>query len=174
MPEQAWTPVPTFFSGEELTCLYNHAKEIRANDVLEIGTYCGAATAELLAGSTGLVFSVDPLTHASIPLGIQESWIHCLLGQYPARLIFIPAPSHTLIWRRKVSIVMIDGDHAPMAVARDIRMFAPMVQDGGSLILDDMHDEGVRTAWNYHLKTDRATTWTKLRDGKLQIWRKGK
>jgi hypothetical protein len=163
---------PTFFGSVEIEKIGNHCKSSGTQDVLEIGTYCGAATKALLQNSSGLVVSVDPLYHPSIKVHQQQWWIEKLAKEYPNRFIFIPAASHDVIWRRPISLLMIDGDHRPSTVIRDLRLFCPFVRFEGSVILDDMNHTPVREMWEYYTQIDQSSRWEQLCNGKLQIWRR--
>jgi predicted O-methyltransferase YrrM len=166
---------PGFINHEEWETIRDHCQSAKIKDVLEIGTYCGKATSALLRGSTGLVFSVDPLAHPAVKTPIQAHWIRKLAEEFRDRLVFIPAWSHQLVWERPVSLVMLDGDHRRSSVIKDLRMLCPAITEGGSLILDDAAEDPVREMWEYYRSVDRKHTWTRLKgDRKLQIWRKKK
>lgn len=106
-------------------------------DVLEIGTYCGLSTECLLNHVDGMVFSVDPLDRAPPRHPDAVKWIRRLTTAFPEKLVFIPAFSGELIWRRPIDVLFIDGDHDYDAVLIDLERFVPYLLKGGLLILDD-------------------------------------
>lgn len=165
---------PTFMRPEELDQIVEHCKTSGAKDVLEIGTYCGAATRALLRGCSGTVFSCDPMIHPSVQKHHQEKWIRYLTKEFPDRFVFFPCFSHELIWSREISILMVDGDHRPSSVIKDLRLFCPFIEEGGTVILDDANQQEVSGMWEYYRTINKTHSWKSLRDGKLQIWRKHK
>jgi predicted O-methyltransferase YrrM len=146
-------------------------------DTLEIGTFCGLTTQTLLKCVKGTVFSVDPLSRKPPNDPDAHRWIGKLAIEYPKKLIFFPALSTELIWRRPIDVLFIDGDHSFEAVTDDLERFVPFLLEDGLLILDDFNTEDVSSALNHYCNRYRKcqADLTKVsQHGKLAAFRNGR
>ena len=115
-------------------------------NILEIGVREGCSTASFLLGleySGGHLYSVDIEAAPGELFAGHPNWTFIQAdSQKPETLLPQLAGVH-------FDILFIDGDHSYEAVANDLKNYAPLVKDGGKIILHDVlsaYDPGVRQA----------------------------
>jgi predicted O-methyltransferase YrrM len=134
----------------EAELLYELAKSVRTGCIVEVGSYRGRSTTALalgsLAGNQVPVYSIDPHETFVGPFGGKFGPID--RGYYMQRMVelglfhivhLINLSSDYLTggWPMPVDLLWIDGDHSYDAVARDFRVWASRLSNGGHLVFDD-------------------------------------
>jgi len=126
----------------------------RPKVVLEIGTKFGGSLYLLAraAPSDALLVSIDIPHGYHVSLGVlYRSFAH---GRQRVRLV--RADSHdaatlrrvkTILRRRQVDLLHIDGDHTAEGVRADYAMYGPLVRSGGLIAFHDLVLPGVAALW---------------------------
>lgn len=111
--------------------LYGLAVALKPKVIVEIGCQFGLSTRMFLAtGAEVHSYDVDLQCgdlHLSLPVEWQKNW-H-----------FHPGKSQE-IEPRGCDLLYVDGDHSYEAVVSDMARHAPLVRDGGLVVLDDYHE----------------------------------
>lgn len=123
-------------AGHELF-LFNLTRETRAQEVLEIGLGMANTTLTFLlalqeTGGRLTTIEIAPLPEAIArieTIGLQDHWVlvqgasQCVRGQFPPDF--------------RVDILFIDGNHSYNQCKLDYKLYAPLVREGGYIILHD-------------------------------------
>ena len=165
---EGWT------SPEKANCIAAMVVALRPRVSLEIGTWYGKGLVTLgLAHQFigyGRAYGVDPYRaeesiKGQIHKDDQKYWGNvnheqayqaCLKHindfgiQNTAKLIRQSSDEFQITER--IGLLRVDGNHGPQAL-RDVRRYAPMVEYGGLIILDDLHWSG--------LAVEQAADWLK-------------
>ena len=131
-------------------------------EVLEIGSFKGKSTvilakAAALAGGSGKIHAVDPMTAPSETdpdlRGDESSFTdfqkNLKAHQVADRVEFHQTFSHELAktWNRPLRLLWIDGDHTYRGTKLDFNGFAPFLADGAIVAIHDVlheFDGGIR------------------------------
>jgi predicted O-methyltransferase YrrM len=138
-----------------------HAVDLRATRILEVGAFKGQTTAvlsDVAAAHGGYVVAIDPMIWSSTPAYFGE-WIDGMLhptsyekafwknvnarGHGNVRLIKALSTDPELLASRdqdlaEFDLVFIDGDHTHEIVMQDIANWGSRVRPGGRLLLHDV------------------------------------
>ncbi len=115
---------------------------------LEIGSYLGASAAVLAEamrwaghGDAGRVFCIDTWQNDAMTEGQRDTYEEFLrnTADWPGLIVPIRGASTEvdLPTQQSMDLVFIDGDHSYEAARADVERFAPMVADGGRLVMHD-------------------------------------
>lgn len=114
--------------------------------IVEIGAYQGRSTCYLASGATHTkIISIDPHGLEGSEHGrdgrfagddVREVYLKNIDGYdnvVPVRARSQDADLPT----EPIGLLWIDGDHSLAAVSEDVRRFAPLVESGGHIVIDD-------------------------------------
>lgn len=171
---------PTWRNSEQLRWIT--ALSVDKGDALEIGTFGGAGSRALLAGVSGLVFSIEPLGYSpeneeEMEVAAHQLTDHIeeLAAEFPHRFIHIAGRSEHQVWARPIDVLMIDGDHSYQGVADSAARFATHINRGGVVFVDAYDHPNkpeVKPAWDAFMKTS-PHTWQSLGSVRnLFAWRR--
>lgn len=117
---------------------------------LEVGSGLGGSLACLAVNPDIALTAIDPyvpydeLTHAGVASGHQEGdeavfWETANHYNYQSRTRLLKLPSHEAAGclPGQLDLVLIDGNHTEAVVEEDLRLYWPMVRDGGLLVGHD-------------------------------------
>jgi predicted O-methyltransferase YrrM len=145
----------------EKVVIRQHAVDLRATRILEVGAFKGQTTAVLsdaAAAHGGYVVAIDPMVWSSTPAYFGE-WIDGILhptsyekafwrnvnarGHGNVRLVKALSTDPELLANRdrelaEFDLVFIDGDHTHEIVMQDIANWGSRVRTGGRLLLHDV------------------------------------
>jgi predicted O-methyltransferase YrrM len=138
---------------EEANLLYELARRISDNSILEIGSYRGRSTVALgcgsLDGSQVPVFAIEPHEDFIGVLGAEfgpedrAAFYKAMLdtGCYKiVRLVNLSSDFVAPQWQSKISLLFIDGDHAFTAVKKDFECWYPHLIKGALIAFHDSKD----------------------------------
>ena len=129
--------------------------------ILELGCYAGRTTRVLLEASSpcgSLVVAVDPLArNRHMPTWPTPGAVHVdtlahmrrLVAENANRLIVFQGWAEEIagLFRAPIDALIIDTEHSYDPTIRQVDVFAPLVRDGGVIILDDYDLEPVASGW---------------------------
>jgi predicted O-methyltransferase YrrM len=145
-----------WLSDEEGQWLYFEARGVPVTGtIVEIGSYYGKATAQLMRGSQNgngaPVYTIDPHTGGTdayrrqalygqknlwtFPM-FRENLQACGLWEYVRPLVMTSAQA-VFIWGGWIDLLFIDGDHTYEVVHQDLRDWLPYVRPGGKVAVHD-------------------------------------
>jgi hypothetical protein len=138
---------------EEANLLYELARRISDNRILEIGSYRGRSTVALgcgsLDGSQVPVFAIEPHEDFKGVLGAKfgpedrAAFYKAMLvtGCYKiVRLINLSSDLVAPHWQSKIGLLFIDGDHTFEAVKKDFECWYPYLVNGALIAFHDSKD----------------------------------
>jgi predicted O-methyltransferase YrrM len=156
---------PGFLDPEEGRRLYDLARDAAAiGPCLEIGSYCGLSTLYLGAAcreQAGVLFSVDHHGGSEEQQPGEEYFDPALFDERAGRVDTFPVFRRTLAaagltetvvplvcssrlaaraWATPLSLVFIDGGHAPETVFDDYCAWTAHLRPGGLLLIHDLFD----------------------------------
>lgn len=142
-----WTfpaPVKGWFSLIEGQTLANYAAGRRC---LEIGAFCGKSTI-CMAQTAAEVITIDPLDGRSVGRDARDTEVELLanLREYgvrdKVRVLKGTTEEHAPHLAGKFGLIFIDGDHHTDAVALDVKLTLPLLEDGGIMAFHDGAEPG--------------------------------
>lgn len=124
--------------------LYHVSLNEKPNLTVELGCCTGGSTSYLAAGSSGKVISID--------IAIQEG-ARSRLAVFPnVELIEAdtrePGTAELIASRGPIDILFIDTDHTAEQVTIEMSLFAPLVKEGGIILLDDVRMNSMPQWWD--------------------------
>ncbi len=149
---QKINPIQGWSSKDELKCLFELSSRCKSKS-LEIGAFCGRTTAAIGLGrelnpieSSKIHVVVDHFicTNPDAPDNIEKTFrtniqnlhlIDITVNLFPisSRQAF-PELEHD-----SFGLIFIDGNHEYKSVLEDLSLYAPLVEQGGILVLHDYH-----------------------------------
>lgn len=149
---------------EEALCLYRAAQQFRGGLALEIGSFKGLSTVMLVSGlANGTLISIDPhegvrdTTSETPPEDFTLAAFHSVLRsvQMDELVAVLPTTSlraiglvRRLLHDRMLDLLFIDGSHRYEDVLADLRLYVPLLKQGGTLVMDDLGYGTVGKAWS--------------------------
>lgn len=129
---------------EELIEVYNTAKKVKGL-ILEIGSYRGVSTIMLAKGSNQKVIAVDPfIAHGEINDNLNNFLNNIKKYGVNDQIDLRQSFSKDVSIPGVISLLLIDGDHTYEGVKHDYLKFAPLVKQGGYIIMHDFHLPGIK------------------------------
>ncbi len=142
--------VATQTTLQERICLYEEACwNIRLGRFLEVGSYLGASSVVLAEAlrrwgnpdQQQHVYCVDTWENDTMTEGQRSTRDEFMKNTRRWSDIIVPVVGNSrdvsLPFEGECDVVFIDGDHSYAGCQRDVERFAPLVRDGGRLILHD-------------------------------------
>ena len=138
--------IPTHMSTGELLLLFDEACRV-GGPILEVGSYLGASSVvigEALRrhGKPGdRLYCVDTWKNDAMSEGARDTYAAFKENTAHLSDTIVPVRGNSadvqLPTEGPFGLVFVDGDHSYEATLRDIERFAPLVRDGGVLLLHD-------------------------------------
>lgn len=162
----------TWTTDAELDALAEWGRSCRL--MVEIGTWTGRSAEALVRHSTGKLYCVDdykPHRHYAYEMlntfqgreSVIAAW-HDRVGT-KAKLLEMES-REAAAWAKEnlnlLDLVFIDGSHDEWSVIRDIRLWKPLLRNGGLLCGHDYRELGVFRAVNSQFKA--------IEEGPGQLW----
>lgn len=141
--------------------------------VLEVGVGNGGTLSVIAAFANGReVHAIDDFSYSDGEN--QQRAVTLVLNAFPINLT--TAKSRDVTWNRPLAFVHIDGGHTTIDVQADIEKFAPCVNVGGVMVVDDYgtveSQAEVRKVVDDYMLI-HAVEWIAVTAGpKLGVWRK--
>jgi predicted O-methyltransferase YrrM len=188
-------------TGEGLA-LYAAATEAAALGLplLEVGTYCGRSTilladAARTAGVTALTVDhhrgseeqqpgweyhdpslVDPATGRMDTLPTFRRTLHAAGLEDQVIAIVGRSPQVARVWRQPLGLVFIDGGHTDEHASADYAGWAPLLAEGGLLVIHDVFPDpadGGQAPYRVHQRALRSGVFTEVTvEGSLRVLRR--
>lgn len=160
-----WDGIYGWLSQKQAQALFELAKETQPlGNIVEIGSAYGRSTVCLGWGvrlsKNGRVFSIDPYTGGkgfreqlgtksdgfSSRKGFQKNMERFGLQKWVISWVMTSREA-ALHWKeRSIRLLFIDAWHTYDAVRHDLLAWSPYVLPGGTVVLDDYQNDGVRRA----------------------------
>jgi hypothetical protein len=167
---------------EEARLLYDLAKDVTENCIVEIGSYRGRSTAALACGSlNGMqvpVFAIDP----------HEDFIGVLGGKFGpqdraafykamidtgcykiVRLVNLSSEIVAPHWPSKISLLFIDGNHTFDAVKNDFESWFPHLAESALIAFHDSKDPQIGPFRLIHELLDTGKFEIKCERGEITV-----
>jgi predicted O-methyltransferase YrrM len=134
----------------EIEALLQLVRPLEPRTVLEIGTARGGTLFLLatVACDDALLVSVDlPLGRFGGGYAKRRQRLYRAFGRRDQQVELLRADSHEpdtneavrrILGRRPVDLLLIDGDHSYDGIRLDVRDYAPLVREGGLIVLHDI------------------------------------
>jgi predicted O-methyltransferase YrrM len=193
-----------FMPTDEGLALYAAAKEAAAETglpLLEVGTYCGRSTI-LLAGAAASAGTVAvTVDHHRGSEEQQPGWEYHdpeLVDPVTGRMDTLPTFRRTLfaagleehvvaivgrspqvarLWRQPLGLVFVDGGHTDEHAGADYTGWAPLVAEGGLLVIHDVFPDpadGGQAPYRIHRRALASGAFTEVSaTGSLRVLRRG-
>lgn len=149
-------------SAEEFEFLAQHASEVEAGCIVEVGSWRGKSAIALAEGAgrrgpnaTPMVYCVEP--HASA-IGVyggrfgpadRTAFYRAMLDNDMAEriaLINLSSREAARGFDKPIGLIFIDGDHTEEGVERDVRGWTPHLTPGALVLFDDAKDDNIGPA----------------------------
>ena len=138
----------TLSNADRLFLFSETGSHIQNGKILEIGSYLGASAiilAEALKQnsqniSEPKVYCVDTWQNDAMTEGLRDTYQTFLDNTKNWSNIVLPVRGNSqsvVLPEEEYDVVFIDGDHSYEGCRSDVQRFAPLVREGGCLILDD-------------------------------------
>jgi len=137
-------------SLDEANLLYELAKDVTENCIVEVGSYRGRSTVALgrgsLDGSRAPVFAIDPHEEFRGILGgkfgpsDRGAFYKAMLDTFCYRVVRLINLSSEMVaptWDKKISLLWVDGDHSYEGVKRDFYCWLPHLAEEALISFDD-------------------------------------
>lgn len=138
---------------EEALLLYRLAKAVESGCIIEVGSYRGRSAVFLgrgsLDGNTPKIYAVDPHEDFVGVLGgifgpkDRTAFYQAMLSTECSAivsLINLKSEMFTSMWKKRVSLLWIDGDHSYQGVKHDFECWLPHLENEAIIAFDDSTD----------------------------------
>lgn len=145
--------IPGSTDSEEVSLLYDLARNVTRGCIVEVGSAKGRSTVALALGATSgggaPVYAIDPHEHFRGVLGgvftpkNRAIFLESLLRTDTAETVRLVNLSSEVVpprWRQDVGLVFIDGDHRVEPAMLDFECWTKHVVVGGLMVLHDSTD----------------------------------
>lgn len=140
------TGIQTWTHPDELEALFDLASEVpHDGQIVELGSYLGAATCYLAAGSatkSARLFCIDTWQNETMPDGLRDTFTEFQqhTTSVTARLTIVRKPTREVLPAElpaRIDLAFIDADHSYEAARADTALVAPRLAPDGLLALHD-------------------------------------
>lgn len=156
----------TKISPSQARALYDFCEGENPKSIIEIGMAYGFSSiiysASLQRHSNGRLISIDPFQKSAAWHGIGDAHVRRLLvetGQQTDYRLIEDRSDRAAVDLARASeqfdLIFIDGNHRFDDVLTDFYLFAPLCQEGGHIIFDDMWMPSIRTVVSF-ISTNRT------------------
>ena len=138
------------FSPEEGKILFNKAMVCGKNsNIVEIGSYLGKSSSilgQVAKYKNHNLTCIDPFVdgHGDIKRGDMEQAFRANMDSLNLdyELLVMRSKEASEIYKKKIDLTLIDGDHYESGVSLDIQLWLPKIKVGGYALFHDYGGEG--------------------------------
>lgn len=145
--------IPGSTDPEEVSLLYDLARQVTRGCIVEVGSAKGRSTVALAlgakSGGRAPVYAIEPHEHSQGVLGgvftprNRATFLDSLLRSDTVEIVRLVNLSSEVVapgWQQEAGLVFIDGDHRFERVLCDFECWAKHLVEGGLMVLHDSTD----------------------------------
>jgi len=128
----------------ELVELFETSKKSKGV-ILELGSFRGVSTIVMAKATNRKVIAVDPfIAHGTISQNKQNFLNNIRRFEVENQIELIEDFSKNFNIKGPLGLLLIDAEHTYEGVKHDYNKFAPLVEDGGYIVMHDFHLPGIK------------------------------